>query len=153
MVEVSDQGTPPLTGNGVVYITLTDVNDDAPFFPPNMLQITESILENSPLNTKVTTVTAIDRDRNADVEYSVVSVAATGPDNEELTVDDNIRNWFQINAETGDVYVNGGVDRETAVKVILEISATDNAVSESSGVISDPNGKFMYDAEQSYYLS
>ncbi|XP_072050702.1 cadherin-23-like [Amphiura filiformis] len=56
-------------------------------------------------------------------------------------MDDNIRSWFTVNTQTGEIYVSGGLDRETAVTVRLEISATDNAVSDFSGVTSDPNAK------------
>ena len=141
ILSVSDQGVPPLTGNGIVYVRLSDVNDDAPYFEASMLQIETSITENSPLNTPITVITAQDRDFNAQIEYAIVSYEAIAPNGDEVSADD-IASWFMVNPNSGMIYVSGGVDRETAVKVHLEISATDTAVGNPALGTSNPNGKY-----------
>lgn len=46
-----DQGQPPLTGQAIVYVQVTDVNDKSPYFVPTVPE--GEIVENSQANTPV----------------------------------------------------------------------------------------------------
>ena len=47
-----DQGVPPLTGQAIVYVQVTDVNDKSPYFVPEIPE--GEIEEHSQANTPVT---------------------------------------------------------------------------------------------------
>ena len=52
MVLAIDQGVPPLTGQAIVYVQVTDVNDKSPYFVPEIPE--GEIEEHSQANTPVT---------------------------------------------------------------------------------------------------
>ncbi|XP_052585979.1 protocadherin-23 [Peromyscus californicus insignis] len=74
-VLVTDHGSPPRNATMVVYVTITDINDNRPFFlqclPGNEFHI--KALEGQPVNTLVTTVFAKDLDEglSAELTYSI----------------------------------------------------------------------------------
>ncbi|XP_004685264.1 PREDICTED: protocadherin-23 [Condylura cristata] len=74
-VLVTDHGTPPRNATTSVYVSVTDINDNRPYFPQSLpgkaLHI--KVLEGQPVNMLVTTVFAKDLDEgnNAEVTYSV----------------------------------------------------------------------------------
>ncbi|XP_029412632.1 protocadherin-23 isoform X2 [Nannospalax galili] len=76
-VLVTDHGSPPRNATTVVYITVTDINDNRPFFPQCLpgKEFHIKVLEGQPVNTLVTTVFAKDLDEghSAEVTYSVSS--------------------------------------------------------------------------------
>lgn len=51
VVQAIDRGQPPLTGQAVVYVRVTDVNDESPYFVPSIPK--GDVLEGSPANTQV----------------------------------------------------------------------------------------------------
>uniref|UniRef100_A0A8C9QPR5 Cadherin domain-containing protein n=1 Tax=Spermophilus dauricus TaxID=99837 RepID=A0A8C9QPR5_SPEDA len=74
-VLVTDHGSPPRNATMVVYITVTDINDNRPFFPQCLpgKELHIKVLEGQPVNMLVTTVFAKDLDEgsNAEVLYSI----------------------------------------------------------------------------------
>ena len=68
-VAAADQGSPPLSTSGVVYIRVTDVNDFRPYFPNAYLDVTASVSEDAALNHTVTAVQAVDLDNAAVLIY------------------------------------------------------------------------------------
>ncbi|XP_022080540.1 uncharacterized protein LOC110973761 [Acanthaster planci] len=140
-VSVSDQGSPPLSNSGVVYIYVTDVNDFQPYFPDNFLDVVISVSEDAALNHTVTTVQAVDHDQTASLTYSIVSVTATNLLGEPIANISAIEGLFGIDPYTGTVYVSETLDRETAAQVVLTISANDSASVDPALSTSNPNAK------------
>ncbi|ELK25351.1 Protocadherin-23 [Myotis davidii] len=76
-VLVTDHGSPPRNASMVVYVAVTDINDNRPYFPQCLpgKELHIKVLEGQPVNMLVTTVFAKDFDEgnNAEVIYSVSS--------------------------------------------------------------------------------
>ncbi|XP_038061188.1 uncharacterized protein LOC119731947 isoform X4 [Patiria miniata] len=138
-VSVSDQGSPPLSNSGVVYIYVTDVNDYQPTFPADFLNAVVSVSEDVALNHTVITLEATDMDLDAMLTYRIVSITATNLQGEPLTNISAIESWFAVDPYTGVVYVENSLDRETAAEVILKISANDSASLDPALSTSNPN--------------
>ena len=90
---------------------IDDVNDNDPVF--NKSSYVAHVMENSNVSTSVATVYATDQDRdeNGHVTYTITS--------------GNIGDAFQINNQTGVVYVKGSIDREVINEYSLTIQAED----------------------------
>lgn len=78
VVLVRDQPADALTQRSTtcqVMVTLRDVNDNVPVFDESLYEA--SVVENRPIGTTITTVTAMDRDfgRNGQVIYNIQSTA------------------------------------------------------------------------------
>lgn len=108
-VVVADGGTPARTDSATVMINVTDVNDNRPTF--NTSTYTVTVLENIPVNTIVTKVSASDRDlgNNAKLSYSMSS-----------------SRFFSIESATGIIRNVATLDRETTPSYTLKCTATDN---------------------------
>ncbi|XP_053453810.1 protocadherin-23 [Nycticebus coucang] len=76
-VLVTDRGSPSRNATMTVYVSVTDINDNRPFFPQYLhgKELHIKVLEGQPVNMLVTTVFAKDLDEgnNAEVIYSVSS--------------------------------------------------------------------------------
>ncbi|XP_075806754.1 protocadherin-23 [Microtus pennsylvanicus] len=74
-VLVTDHGSPPRNATMVVYVMITDINDNRPFFPQCLpgKEFHIKALEGQPVNTLVTTVFAKDLDEglSAELTYSI----------------------------------------------------------------------------------
>ncbi|KAG8507314.1 Protocadherin-23 [Galemys pyrenaicus] len=74
-VLVTDHGSPPRNATILVYVSVTDINDNRPYFPQSLpgKELHIKVLEGQPVNMLVTTVFAKDLDEgnNAEVIYSV----------------------------------------------------------------------------------
>ncbi|XP_059167286.1 cadherin-23-like isoform X3 [Physella acuta] len=121
-----DRGTPPRTGSSTLKITLLDVNDEVPVFKNP--SVTIELSENTAVSTTVYSFTALDPDLKNKLKYRLGEVAAVSKDK----IDDRInvtstgvKYYFGINAETGDVFVNSTLDRETATKIVLQVIVED----------------------------
>ncbi|XP_006232597.1 protocadherin-23 isoform X2 [Rattus norvegicus] len=76
-VLVTDHGSPPRNATMLVYVTITDINDNRPFFPQCLpgKEFHFKALEGQPVNTLVTTIFAKDLDEglSAELTYSISS--------------------------------------------------------------------------------
>ncbi|XP_051013318.1 protocadherin-23 [Acomys russatus] len=76
-VLVTDHGSPPRNATMVVYVTISDINDNRPFFPQCLpgKEFHVKALEGQPVNTLVTTIFAKDPDEglSAELTYSISS--------------------------------------------------------------------------------
>ncbi|MFT7819495.1 hypothetical protein AGIG_G26394, partial [Arapaima gigas] len=74
----TDEGNPPLSSSTVITVQISDVNDNAPCFPEQELNV--YLKENSPAGTLIQTVTAVDADANgnAQVTYSLLETNSKG---------------------------------------------------------------------------
>eukprot|EP00058_Branchiostoma_floridae_P002319 XP_002587807.1 hypothetical protein BRAFLDRAFT_92256 [Branchiostoma floridae] len=112
VVMATDRAIPAymrLSSTAQVEIIVNDINDNPPrFVTPNVT----SVYENSPVNTVVMTIRAEDPDeeRNSYVEYSMASIPG---------------NKFALDSVTGQLRVNGDLDREATPSYIVTVTATD----------------------------
>lgn len=70
-VIASDAGDPPRSSSATVILTVTDVNDNDPYFEPKTYEVVVS--ENDLPGTAVTTVVATDSDEDARIRYEITA--------------------------------------------------------------------------------
>ncbi|XP_031733141.1 neural-cadherin [Anarrhichthys ocellatus] len=125
LVLATDEGGAGLTGFADVLLEVTDVNDNAPFFPCPALEVDGCFLgqvpENSPADTSVMEMRAMDLDdpnegKNAALTYSIIKNVRN-----EINL-----NLFSINASTGTIYtVLRSLDREVEERYLVVVEARD----------------------------
>ena len=115
-ISVTDTGSPPRSSNGVLNITITDVNDNAPYFTNDLIQA--FVAENTTVNETAFIVEAFDRDSNENAQLSYEILDA---------VPAECRTRYRIVGNTGEVILNEPVDAEQREQTCsLLIQATDN---------------------------
>ncbi|XP_066446708.1 protocadherin gamma-C5-like isoform X27 [Eleutherodactylus coqui] len=109
-----DGGEPARSGSTEITVIVSDINDNAPVF--DQLRYRISVPENIPLNTTILRVTATDLDEgaNAEILYSF--------DHHTL---DSVQKVFQINPQTGEIYLKKGMDYEISKSYELFVKAAD----------------------------
>ncbi|CAK8687876.1 unnamed protein product [Clavelina lepadiformis] len=97
------------SATATVTINLEDINDMTPVFEENTMNA--SVAENSDTGTFVTTVTAVDEDTGVygEVAYSIISSG----------------NDFKIDPSSGNITVNGDLNRKKAISYFITIEARD----------------------------
>uniref|UniRef100_A0A672S1Q1 Cadherin domain-containing protein n=1 Tax=Sinocyclocheilus grahami TaxID=75366 RepID=A0A672S1Q1_SINGR len=120
---VTDRGTPPLTDNETISLTIQDVNDNAPTFPQSLYTI--YLMENNepgtPAGVIIATVSAQDPDlnQNAHISYIIIS--------RDKTVIPLV-SMIDINSESGDLYSKQSFNYENLKSFHFEVQATDSGV-------------------------
>ncbi|XP_053572153.1 LOW QUALITY PROTEIN: protocadherin gamma-C5-like [Bombina bombina] len=117
ILTATDGGENPRTGSCEVTVIVLDINDNAPVFDQSTYKI--SLLENLPLNTVIIKLNATDLDEgfNGEIEYSFVQQRL-----------DKTTEIFDLNSETGEIFVKGNIDFETSQFYELNVKATDKGV-------------------------
>ena len=122
-VKASDSAAFPndLSNITNVYITVLDQNDNNPSFSLSFYNA--SVPENSQSGTSVTTVTAQDRDSdaNAELTYSISHNSSV--------------EYFSIDSATGEVTVKNVFDYEKVKVINVTITAQDNGIIRLSGSV------------------
>jgi len=110
LVQVKDSGSPSLSSETTVTVTLNDVNEAPVFNPVGSF----SLNENSAVNSSVGTVTATDPDFFQTLTYSIVGGNTGGA--------------FKIDSHTGAITVANAaaLDFETTQSFSLTVKVTDN---------------------------
>ena len=108
-VTASDAGVPMLSGNAVVRITITDINDNPPVFDEDFTMV--EVMENASIGHLIITVSAFDVDisNNGTVQYN-------------LLTDETV---FAINQLTGVLILQELLDYETISQYNVTVMATD----------------------------
>ena len=98
VVVARDNGSPPRMARCLVDITITDINDNAPIVSPISYHV--NVSEAALNGLLLTTVKATDRDTgvNGQLVYSFIGGVS--------------EHMFTINADTGEIYLNGSLDYE-----------------------------------------
>ncbi|XP_022091610.1 protocadherin Fat 4-like isoform X2 [Acanthaster planci] len=138
MVQAQDQGSPAKTTVVTVHVTVEDINDSPVSFT-NLFSAT--VPENSPVNTRVVTITTTDPDTVKNVEYAIT---------------DGGGSLFAIDPVTGQIRVNGTLDREATSQYQLDVSADDGSYRKDTTVtitISDVNDNAPAFLQPSYSVS
>ncbi|KAG8439008.1 hypothetical protein GDO86_005267, partial [Hymenochirus boettgeri] len=117
-----DGGEPPRSGSCQITIIVLDINDNPPVFDKPNYKI--KLLENAKLNTLLITLNATDLDKgtNGEIEYYF----------DEHT-SESAKEMFNLNSQTGEIYIKGKVDYELANFHELSILAKDKGVPELEG--------------------
>ncbi|KAL7299168.1 hypothetical protein TKK_0007766 [Trichogramma kaykai] len=112
IVIASDSGEPPKSASATVLLTVTDVNDNDPYFDPKNYEVV--IGEDNPPGTPVTTVTATDPDEDARIHYEISS--------------GNTRGRFSITSQNGRglITITQPLDYKQEKRFVLTITASDS---------------------------
>ena len=118
--DAHDRGIPQLVGSTTLSITVLDSNDQIPRF--SLPSYSGSVLEDSIAGTSVLQVVAVDDDRgsNAVIRYQL-NIAGSAP--------------FFVGAVSGDIFVNGSLDRERTPSYTFAVRATDQGQPPASSVV------------------
>ncbi|XP_039692277.1 protocadherin beta-3 isoform X2 [Pteropus medius] len=118
-----DGGTPPRSGTVQVHILVLDINDNAPEFTQSLYEV--QILENSPINSVIVTVSASDLDTGnfGTISYSFFHAS------------EEIRKTFQLNPITGEIRLTKKLDFEQIKSYHVEIEATDGGGLSGKGTV------------------
>uniref|UniRef100_A0A672YLY5 Protocadherin 2 alpha a 15 n=1 Tax=Sphaeramia orbicularis TaxID=375764 RepID=A0A672YLY5_9TELE len=120
-IVAKDAGKPPLSSEKTISVVISDVNDNSPVFSlsPYTFYVTEA---NEP-GTSVFSVKAVDDDENdnALITYHL------------LRSEDTVSSFLNINSETGDILALKTLDRETAERHSLILTALDGGKPPKSG--------------------
>ncbi|XP_063304028.1 protocadherin gamma-C5-like isoform X29 [Pelobates fuscus] len=114
ILTVVDGGEPMKTGFCHILIKVLDINDNSPVFDQSNYKT--SIKENIALKTVILTLNATDLDEgtNGDIEYSF-----------DDHTSDSARKIFDLDAQTGAIYIKGIVDYEEQQFYELSVRAAD----------------------------
>ena len=122
-VEARDQPVMPMSATASVVITVIDVNDNPPLFRPHQTNFT--LMENNPAPLVLTTLNASDADE----------VSQRGRITYEIQ-GGNVGGMFTIEAFSGNLTVEGRLDRESVAHYNLTVVATDNGDPSLTGTTS-----------------
>ena len=121
VVLATDEGGEGLTGFADVIINVWDINDNAPMFTCMPNDCNGSVFENSPADTLVMEMGAVDRDDPNVGLNAVLTYRITKNVKNEFGAD-----MFNINPNTGTIHVAGGMlDRERTDNYFLIVEARD----------------------------
>ncbi|XP_028271941.1 protocadherin alpha-8-like isoform X11 [Parambassis ranga] len=117
-IKATDEGSPPLSNTSVVYIQVSDVNDNAPLFSEAIISM--YVKENSQVGTVLKAVSASDADAtdNGRVTYSLLSDTTSVP----------LSTMININSETGDIISLQSFNYEELKTFQFKVQATDSGV-------------------------
>ncbi|XP_027864078.1 protocadherin alpha-C2-like [Xiphophorus couchianus] len=117
-----DGGLPSRSGTASIIVHVLDTNDNAPKFKPENYEV--SVLENSPIGSRVIHLNATDVDDglNSELIYSY-----------SLYTSEKTQETFKLNPTTGEITVKGVLNYEDFRIYDMEVIATDKGVSALSG--------------------
>ncbi|KAF8791564.1 Fat-like cadherin-related tumor suppressor [Argiope bruennichi] len=117
-VQAVDGGSPPLSNQAVVNITVTDSNDNAPVFSQSSYRAI--VREDATIDSQVIQVLANDADSppNAQLSFSII----TGDDDKHFTMD----------RSSGIIKVGKTLDREMVPNYVLQVMCSDNGIPQLS---------------------
>ncbi|NXJ73147.1 CADN protein, partial [Trogon melanurus] len=122
----------PLAAFATVYINVTDVNDNVPFFTSSIYEA--SVTEGAAIGTFVIQVSATDLDlgQNGEITYSLLH--------------DSGRDYayFHLDSQTGSIYTASVFDREKKGSYLLEVKSVDGSESARPGKHGKPNSDTAY---------
>ncbi|XP_031654421.1 protocadherin gamma-C5-like [Oncorhynchus kisutch] len=117
-----DGGTPARSGTSQITVTVLDNNDNNPVFQKSVYNV--RVNENSEKGTSLIKLEATDSDEgvNGEIEYSFG----------EHTLE-SVLSVFDIDAVTGEMFLRGELDYESAAYYRIDITAVDKGIPEMEG--------------------
>ncbi|KAJ7985830.1 hypothetical protein DPEC_G00344550 [Dallia pectoralis] len=122
----------PLAAFTTVYLNITDVNDNVPFFTSSIYEA--SVTEGAKVGTFVTLVSSNDLDLglNGKISYSLLNDRSGD------------YQYFRIDPELGSIYTEAVFDRESKGSYLLEVKSVDSWESARPGKHGQPNSDTAY---------
>ncbi|XP_034151116.1 neural-cadherin isoform X2 [Esox lucius] len=122
----------PLAAFTTVYLNITDVNDNVPFFTSSIYEA--SVTEGAAVGTFVTQVSSNDLDLglNGKISYSLLNDRSGD------------YQYFRIDPEMGSIYTEAVFDRESKGSYLLEVKSVDGWESARPGKHGQPNSDTAY---------
>ncbi|XP_006891282.1 PREDICTED: protocadherin beta-3 [Elephantulus edwardii] len=108
-----DGGSPPRSGTAQINVLVLDINDNAPEFSQSLYEA--QVLENSPLNSVIVTVSATDLDTE---NFGTITYAFSHASEE-------IRKTFKLNSITGDIQLVKYLNFESIHTFEVDVEAKD----------------------------
>jgi protocadherin Fat 4 len=144
-VTVTDNGAIPLSSTADIFVAITDVNDNAPYFEKNLYNV--SVPENTVLQTTIFKVPASDNDHgsNSDLQYSILN--------------GNLNTYFSLDENTGLLRVIDYLDRESTQDFLLNVRVVDSGIPQYTATtmihiqITDTNDNIPQFTSKEYYIS
>ncbi|KAM4555041.1 protocadherin alpha-8-like [Odontesthes bonariensis] len=118
-ITATDEGSPPLSSTSIIHVHVSDINDNKPHFTEDTINV--FMKENSPIQTVVKIVSAVDTDsdRNGHVRYSFLH------DNSKSLP---LSTMVNINSETGEIVTLQSFNYEEFKTFQFKVQATDSGV-------------------------
>ncbi|NXL00032.1 PCDC2 protein, partial [Mesembrinibis cayennensis] len=115
-VTATDSGSPPLSSQKVIYVEISDINDNPPHFEEPVYSV--YIPENKPLGVLLCTIKATDPDvaENAYVSYSLLDGEIEGQP---------VASYVSIKSDSGNMYAVRSFDYETLREFQVVVQAQD----------------------------
>ncbi|XP_031138985.1 neural-cadherin-like isoform X2 [Sander lucioperca] len=122
----------PLAAFTTVYVNITDVNDNVPFFTSSIYEA--SVTEGAQIGTLVLQVSAHDKDLglNGEITYSLLSDSSGD------------HHLFRIDPKLGIIFTEAVFDREARSSYLLEVQSEDGQESARPGKNKQPNTDTAY---------
>ncbi|KAG8438997.1 hypothetical protein GDO86_005256, partial [Hymenochirus boettgeri] len=116
-IKATDKGSPPLSTNKTLVLTISDVNDNQPIFEKD--NYVSYIPENNLPGTSIHRINAVDHDlnENGHITYSIIS---------NNSADVPVSSHISINSVTGVVYALHSFDYEQIREFQFQVKAEDN---------------------------
>ncbi|KAJ0066520.1 hypothetical protein NL108_014275, partial [Boleophthalmus pectinirostris] len=131
-VRVQNVAAVPLASFTTVYVNVTDVNDNVPFFQSSTYEAT--VPEGAHSGTTVIQVSATDRDSGP---HGAVRYSLLGDDSGDSQ-------FFRIDPESGTIETRASLDREQKSSYLLEVQSEDGTESARAGLQGLPNTDTAY---------
>ncbi|MBN3295370.1 CADN protein, partial [Amia calva] len=131
-VRVQNVAAVPLASFTTVYVNLTDVNDNVPFFMSSTYEAT--VPEGAEIGTSVAQVSATDLDSGLHGMINYIIVKDQSGDSQ----------LFSINSQTGVIYTRASFDREQKGSYLIEVQSQDSSESARPGQQGQPNTDTAY---------
>uniref|UniRef100_A0A4W3JTC4 Cadherin domain-containing protein n=1 Tax=Callorhinchus milii TaxID=7868 RepID=A0A4W3JTC4_CALMI len=111
-----DGGTPPLSANRTMLVSVSDVNDNAPEFTQSSYNV--YLMENNTPGASIFAVTALDPDvdQNGEISYSVV---------ENQIQDVSATAYISVSSKSGNIYALRSFDYEQLKHFQIKVQAQD----------------------------
>ncbi|NXV94523.1 PCDC2 protein, partial [Calonectris borealis] len=125
-VTATDSGSPPLSSQKVIYVEISDINDNPPHFEEPVYSV--YIPENNPLGALLCTIKATDPDvaENAYVSYSLLDGEIEGLP---------VASYVSIKSDSGNMYAVRSFDYETLREFQVVVQAQDAGIPPLSSTV------------------
>ncbi|KAM6967601.1 LOW QUALITY PROTEIN: neural-cadherin [Aplochiton taeniatus] len=131
-VRVQNVAAVPLASFTTVYVNVTDVNDNVPFFLSSTYEVT--VPEGAEVGGSVAQVSASDLDSGLHGMINYVILKDESGDSQ----------YFSINSHSGVIYTRASFDREQKGSYLIEVQSQDSSESARPGQQGQPNTDTAY---------